>query len=127
VSEATTRNVRVRVVPKYQPSHSDPGRSFWFFSYTVEIENIGGKPFQLKSRHWIITDGTGTVEHVRGPGVVGYTPRLASGERFEYTSACPLGTSMGSMEGTFQMVTDEGEEFDAEIEVFSLYDPMSMN
>ena len=127
MSEAITRNIRVRVHPAFHPEQSDPARNFWFFSYTVEIENTGEEVVQLVSRHWIITDATGKTEHVRGPGVVGHTPKLAPGERFEYTSACPLGTSMGSMEGSYQMVTAEGAEFDAEVAVFSLYDPMTMN
>jgi len=127
LSEAVTRNIRVRVEPVFHPEQSDPARNFWFFSYTVQIENTGDEVVQLVSRHWIITDATGKTEHVRGPGVVGHTPRLGPGEQFEYTSACPLATSMGSMEGSYQMVTDEGATFDAEVAVFSLFDPMTMN
>ena len=127
MSEAMTRNIRVSVEPAFHPEQSDPTRNFWFFSYTVQIENTGEEVVQLVSRHWIITDATGKIEHVRGPGVVGHTPKLGPGERFEYTSACPLGTSMGSMQGSYQMVTEEGTEFDAEVAVFSLYDPMTMN
>jgi len=127
MSDVTTRSIRVRVLPEYHPTRSDPARHFWFFSYTVRISNIGEVPVQLLSRHWVITDATGKTEHVRGSGVVGDTPRLGPGESFQYTSACPLGTSMGSMHGSYQMVTDSGESFDAQIAPFSLCDPMSMN
>ncbi len=127
LSEAITRDVRVTVEARYHPERSVPGQQFWFFSYTVHISNIGKEPVQLLSRHWIITDATGKVEEVKGPGVIGYTPHLNPGESFKYTSACPLPTSMGSMEGSYQMITDSGEQYDARISAFSLCDPMSMN
>ena len=127
MSEAMTRNIHVSVEPAFHPEQSDPARSFWFFSYTVQIENTGDEVVQLVSRHWIITDATGKTEHVRGPGVVGHTPTLAPGERFEYTSACPLGTSMGSMHGSYQMKTDAGFVFDANIAPFLLAEPNSLN
>jgi ApaG protein len=82
---------------------------------------------QLISRHWVITDADGKVEEVRGPGVVGAQPVLRPGERFQYTSACPLRTSFGTMHGTYQMVTDDGDRFDAEIAAFSLSTPYALN
>ena len=82
---------------------------------------------QLLSRHWVITDGAGQVEHVRGPGVVGEQPVLEPGESFEYTSFCPLPTPIGSMHGTYQMVTAGGSTFDAEIAPFSLAVPTALN
>lgn len=120
MSVAVTEGIRVEVQPRYIPERSAPDQGHWFFAYRVVIANEGDQPAQLVSRHWIITDGTGRVEHVRGPGVVGETPRLEPGERFEYTSLCPLPTPNGSMRGTYQMVRDDGRSFDAEIEVFSL-------
>ena len=104
-SEATTRNIRVRVQSSYVPERSEPERNSWFFIYTVEIANQGSETAQLVSRHWIITDADGTVREVRGPGVVGEQPMLAPGESFTYTSACPLETPFGTMHGTYQMVT----------------------
>ena len=82
---------------------------------------------QLLSRHWIITDGEGRVEEVRGPGVVGEQPILLPGESFDYTSGCPLPTPFGSMRGSYQMVTAEGETFDAEIATFELSQPYLVN
>ena len=70
---------------------------------------------QLRNRHWIITDATGRIEEVEGPGVVGEQPRLEPGESFEYTSACPLGTSFGTMHGSYRMISEDGEAFDAEV------------
>ena len=91
ISEAITRGVRVFVQAEYAPERSRPAQNQWFFLYTVKISNEGAEPVQLVTRQWVITDGTGQVEEVRGPGVVGHQPRLKPGESFEYTSGCPLG------------------------------------
>lgn len=127
MSEAVTMGVKVQVEPEYHADRSDPVAKHWFFSYTVRISNQGSRTVQLVSRHWVITDATGHVEHVRGPGVVGQTPVLRPGESFEYTSACPLPTSLGSMFGTYAMRAEDGESFDAEIAPFVLADPETLN
>jgi len=126
-SEATTRNIRVRVQSSYVPERSAPDQNSWFFIYTVEIANQGSETAQLVSRHWIITDANGAVREVRGPGVVGEQPTLSPGQSFTYTSACPLETSFGTMHGSYQMVTQAGERFDAAIAPFSLGEPHSIN
>lgn len=126
-SEAVTRNVRVHVESEYAPERSDPSRNEWFFLYTVRITNEGGEVVQLLTRHWVITDGTGHVEEVRGPGVVGKQPILKPGESFEYTSGCPLSTPFGVMEGTYQMVTQGGERFDAKVAAFTLSEPYTVH
>ena len=122
-SEAITRDIRVQVEPRYDPRRSRPARGRWFFLYTVTLENRGAETVQLVSRHWVITDGAGRVEEVRGPGVVGEQPVLAPGESFQYTSGCPLTTDVGKMEGSYQMVTRDGEAFDAAIAPFTLCAP----
>ncbi len=127
MSEATTRGVRVRVRAIYLPDRSSPDDEYWFFAYRVEISNHGEVPVKLLSRHWIITDGGGKVEEVKGPGVVGEQPLLSPGQRFSYTSACPLRTPVGSMHGTYQMLTAEGERFDARIAPFTLAEPNALN
>ena len=96
-SEAVTNSVRVEVQSHYAPEHSQPFQCHWFFHYTVKITNEGDDTVQLLSRHWFITDATGHTEQVRGTGVVGEQPVLASGESFSYTSGCPLKTSSGVM------------------------------
>lgn len=126
-SESVTRNISVRVESHYDPKRSEPGNERWFFVYTVRIANEGSDTVQLISRHWIITDGDGDAEEVRGSGVVGKQPTLAPGESFEYTSACPLATNFGTMHGTYQMVTEGGEHFDAEISPFALAEPYAIN
>ncbi len=126
-SEAVTEGVRVRVRARYVPERSDPARRGWFFAYTVLISNESDRTVQLLSRHWIITDGEGNTEEVRGPGVVGAQPVLPPGESFEYTSACPLRTPFGTMHGTYQMVTKDGDGFDAVIAPFSLSTPYAIN
>ncbi|TNF35887.1 MAG: Co2+/Mg2+ efflux protein ApaG [Deltaproteobacteria bacterium] len=130
MSEATTQGVQVTVQAVYVPERSDPDHSYYFFAYQVRIANVGDDVVQLLSRHWIITDANGHVEHVRGPGVVGETPVLHPGQSFTYTSACPLRTPVGAMHGTYQMVfpvDDEREGFDAEIAPFTLAMPDTLN
>jgi ApaG protein len=127
ISEAVTRGVRVRVQSEYSPDQSAPAKNQWFFLYTVTISNEGSETVQLLTRHWIITDGTGHIEEVRGPGVVGKQPTLKTGESFEYTSGCPLSTPFGVMEGTYQMVTASGERFDVKIAPFTLSEPYTVH
>jgi ApaG protein len=126
-SEVVTRGIRVEVQSVLVPERSDPDDAQWFFAYRVRITNEGSEPAQLVSRHWVIIDGHGRVEEVRGPGVVGEQPLLQPGEAFEYTSACPLRTPHGSMHGTYQMVTPRGERFDAEIAPFALGEPETLH
>lgn len=126
-SEAITRGVRVKVVSRYSAPHSQPHFKKWFFLYTVQISNEGSETIRLISRHWIIEDADGRREEVRGPGVVGRQPVLAPGQSFEYTSGCPLTTSFGFMRGTYQMATDEGDRFDAEIAPFTLSEPVRVH
>lgn len=126
-SEAVTRGVAVQVESTYVAERSAPEDGQWFFAYTVRIANRGDTTVQLLSRHWVITDANGQVREVKGAGVVGEQPTLAPGESFEYTSACPLETAFGTMHGTYQMVTDSGERFDAEIAPFTLAEPRAVN
>jgi len=127
VSNAITNGIRVTVKAVYVPAQSLPAEKRYVFAYTVRIANEGTEPAQLRSRHWIITDGAGKVEEVRGPGVVGQQPFLAPGEHFEYTSGCVLETPRGSMRGTYQMHRPNGTVFDAEIAEFALAMPHSLN
>ena len=122
-STAITDGIRVSVEAEYSPAHSAPEQSEWFFLYTVTIGNEGDRTVQLLQRHWVITDATGHIEEVRGPGVVGQQPVLRPGESFEYTSGCPLKTPFGSMHGSYQMLLDGGELFEAEIASFALSEP----
>jgi ApaG protein len=127
VSTAVTEGIRVSVKSEYLADQSVPASKRYVFAYTVRIENEGSEPAQLRTRHWIITDGNGKVEEVRGPGVVGQTPYLRPGERFEYTSGCVLQTPRGDMRGTYQMHRPDGREFDAMIARFVLAQPHSLN
>lgn len=126
-SEATTEGITVQVESSYLPDRSEPEKGQWLFAYRVRITNQSPATVQLMSRHWIITDGNGKVEEVRGKGVVGEQPTLKPGESFEYTSGCPLETSFGTMEGSYQMVRDGGEVIDVKIAPFSLSEPYAIN
>ncbi len=123
--EAVTKNIRVRVQPEYVADQSAPEDNYYFWSYSVEISNLGTETVQLKSRLWKITDGNGRTEEVRGPGVVGQQPTLAPGESYNYTSGCPLKTPQGLMVGSYQMVDAAGRMFDIAIPAFSLDSPFS--
>ena len=127
MSETTTKGIRVQVTPNYLEHESDPTNNYWFHIYHVTIINESDSTVQLISRHWIITNARGEEEHVRGAGVVGNQPILQPNQRFQYTSACPLSTSMGTMHGSYQMRTQDGVQFDAEIAPFTLCDPIALN
>ncbi|CAG0878739.1 unnamed protein product [Cyprideis torosa] len=105
-------------------SESEPEENRYVFAYTVTIRNNGKIPAKLLTRHWVITDANGKVQEVKGEGVVGETPHLKPGEGFQYTSGTMLETSMGTMGGSYQMVTDDGTEFDATIPDFLLTTPL---
>ena len=127
MSSALTRGIRVTVSSFYLAERSSPANHQYAFAYTVRISNEGRETSQLRSRHWIITDGDGKIQEVRGEGVVGAQPLLKPGQHFEYTSWCMLPTPHGSMHGSYQMITDKGEEFDASIAPFPLALPYSLN
>ena len=126
-SEARTRGIRVRVESRFDPVRSRPEKGQWFFLYSVTITNESPETVQLVSRHWIITDGTGAIEEVRGEGVVGEQPVLGPGESFRYTSGCPLETHLGTMHGSYRMTTRDGEAFEAEIAPFTLSEPYTVH
>ena len=126
-SECVTNGVCVDVDSRYSDEHSAPGRSHWFFLYTITISNQSDQTVQLLSRHWIITDATGKREEVRGPGVIGEQPILEPGESFQYTSGCPLPTPFGAMEGSYQMVFADRSTFDARIARFELREPKAIH
>lgn len=120
---AVTRGIEVTAEPQWRgiEPREDGDRYFW--SYTIRIENLSGLTVQLLSRVWRITDETGHVEIVRGPGVVGQQPLLKHGEVFEYTSGCPLSTPSGLMVGSYQFQDMAGDLFDVAVPAFSLDSP----
>jgi ApaG protein len=120
LSDTTTNGIRVGATAFFLPEESSPDDRRYVYGYRIVIVNEGNVPATLRSRHWTIIDSNGSVEEVRGPGVVGQHPRLAPGEGFKYHSCCPLRTPWGTMEGTYQFETDEGEQFDVVIGRFYL-------
>ncbi|MEA2342669.1 MAG: hypothetical protein QOF63_838 [Thermoanaerobaculia bacterium] len=127
MSDTTTRGIRIQVESTYVEERSDPQESYFFFAYHVVISNDGSETAQLISREWVITDSDGNMECVQGAGVIGESPLLGPGQSFEYTSFCPLRTSMGSMQGGYTMKLPSGETFRAEIEPFTLAVPGVVN
>ena len=111
------------MTPAFLASQSAPDEGRFLWSYTVILENLGPETVQLLSRHWVITDGRGQVQHVKGEGVVGDQPVLAPGDRYQYSSGCPLPTPSGIMTGSYQMKSEAGEMFDIAIPAFSLDSP----
>ncbi len=127
VSEAVTSGIRVEVIARHTPEHSQPMHGKWVFQYTVRITNESSETVQLVSRHWIITDAMAQIESVIGPGVVGKQPVLAPGESFKYSSWCPLKTPTGKMHGTYQITRTNGEQFDIVIAPFALRAPYTVH
>ena len=119
---ATTAGITIRVAPRYLDEQSDPDSGEWAWSYHIRVENGSTDDVQLLSRHWIITDGDGRVEHVRGEGVVGDQPVIVPGGSYDYVSGCPLPTSSGTMTGTFTMAARDAL-FEVAIPLFSLDTP----
>jgi len=111
----------------YVAAESKPEEGYFFFAYKITIKNSGQSTAQLINRHWVITDALGRVEEVRGPGVVGQQPHIQAGQSFDYESACPLGTSSGSMKGSYEMVDENGENFDLKIPEFFLIAPQALH
>lgn len=122
-SVALTDGIRVRVKAQYLADQSSPRDDRFVFAYTITISNEGAAPAQLRTRHWVITDSRGTIDEVRGDGVVGEQPHLGPGESFQYTSGCVLTTPLGTMHGSYRMWRDDGSHFDATIAPFSLVSP----
>jgi ApaG protein len=127
MSDTTTRGIRVQVTSTYLPDRSSPRDCQYLFAYHIRISNVGSETAQLVSREWVITSADGEVERVKGPGVVGEQPVLTPGSSFEYTSYCPLKTSVGSMQGSYQMMTADGEKFEVKIAPFTLAQPHALH
>jgi ApaG protein len=121
--ESAPHKIRVDVDTSYLEDQSDPKERRYVFSYTITIRNEGSVPARLLTRHWIITDSNGKVQEVRGEGVVGEQPYLKPGQGFRYSSGAVLETPVGAMQGSYQMVADDGEQFDAPINPFRLAMP----
>ena len=120
MSDTTTQGVRVGATAFYLADQSDPDENKYLFGYNIVVSNEGEAPAQLISRHWVIIDGEGRREEVKGPGVVGQTPRLEPGQAFKYQSFCPLKTTWGTMEGSYTFQRDDGSTFEAAIGRFYL-------
>jgi ApaG protein len=115
--------IRVDVETNYVEDQSDPRERRYVFSYTITLRNEGQLPAKLLSRHWIITDANGKVQEARGDGVVGEQPHLKPGQGFRYSSGTMIETPVGAMQGSYTMVADDGERFDAPIAPFRLAMP----
>ena len=127
MSSGPNPRIRVDVETAYVEDQSDPGDQRFVFAYTITIRNQGSTPARLLTRHWIITDANGKVQEVRGDGVVGEQPHLKPGQGFRYSSGAVLETPVGSMQGSYQMIADDGERFDAPIAPFRLAIPGVLN
>ena len=119
--------ISIEVETAYLEEQSEPRERRYVFSYTITIRNEGDVPAKLLTRHWVITDANGRVQEVRGDGVVGEQPWLGPNERFEYTSGAVLETSVGTMEGSYGMITDDGTRFEAPIPAFTLAVPRTLH
>ena len=117
----------VSVTTRYLAAQSQPEQNRYAFSYTVTIVNNGELPAQLLSRHWVITDGDGRVQEVRGAGVIGQQPHIAPGASHTYSSGTVMATQVGTMQGSYQMLAEDGKRFDATIAPFRLAVPGALH
>ena len=120
-------NIEVDVETSYLEEQSSPDMNRYVFSYTITIRNEGSFPAKLLTRHWIINDANGNVQEVHGEGVVGEQPYLKPGESFQYTSGTVIETPVGSMEGSYQMLSQSGENFNTPIPLFMLSRPGALH
>jgi ApaG protein len=122
-AESQTPRIQVDVETAYLEEQSDPRDKRFVFSYTITIRNEGPIPARLLTRHWIITDANGNTKETRGDGVVGEQPYLKPGQGFRYSSGAVIETPVGTMQGSYQMLDDDGRRFDAPIAPFRLAMP----
>ena len=127
MAESKRYEVTVEPVARFLADQSDPAKNEYVFSYTITITNTGDVAAQLLGRHWIITDADHKVQEVKGLGVVGQQPLLQPGESFEYTSGASIPTSVGTMQGSYQMLAADGKAFDAPIPLFTLSVPRTLH
>lgn len=125
--DTPTYNTTVSVETTYVAEQSDPENERYAFAYTITIKNEGSVAAKLLTRHWIITDADGKTQEVQGEGVVGEQPYLQPGEGFKYTSGTMLDTPVGSMQGSYQMLADDGQEFECPIKPFTLSMPNKLH
>ena len=123
MADANLYNIQVQVQTQYIEGQSNPEKNYYVFAYTITIENKGRQTAQLLTRHWIITDSNHKIQEVQGDGVVGEQPILKPGQQIVYTSGTMLETSVGIMKGSYQMESDDGFLFDAEVAEFVLSTP----
>lgn len=124
---STLHDIDIRIATRYLDDQSAPEEDRFVFAYTISIRNAGTGAAQLMRRHWVITDANGKVQEVRGDGVVGEQPWLQPGEDFEYTSGAVLETSVGTMQGSYEMVGDDGTVFETPIPMFTLSVPRTLH
>ena len=127
MAESKRYEVTVEPVARFLADQSDPAKNEYVFTYTITITNTGDIAAQLLGRHWIITDADHKVQEVKGLGVVGQQPLLQPGESFEYTSGASIPTSVGTMQGSYQMLAADGKAFDAPIPLFTLSVPRTLH
>ncbi|ATD68725.1 MULTISPECIES: Co2+/Mg2+ efflux protein ApaG [Luteimonas] len=127
MDETADYTLEIQIATRFLDEESQPDDDRYVFAYTIRIRNVGRLPAQLLGRHWVITDANGKTEEVHGDGVVGEQPRLEPGEDFIYTSGAVLSTAVGTMEGSYDMMGDDGAHFDAPIPPFTLSIPRTLH
>ena len=127
MTDSKRYEMTVEPVARFLAEKSDPAKNQYVFSYTITITNTGNVAAQLVSRHWFITDGDHKVQEVKGLGVVGQQPMLKPGESFEYTSGASIPTAVGTMQGTYQMMAEDGKAFNTPIPLFTLSVPRTLH
>ena len=129
VHRETTKGIRVTVIPfyvGYKASSSSNGGGtttshVHWWRYNIRLENLVGERVQLRERYWKIYSTSGTLETVKGKGVVGQEPVLTARQpAFQYSSHVSLQSPSGHMWGSYRMERQDGKLFDVRIPPFML-------
>lgn len=127
MNDKSPYTIDVQVQTRFVPDQSAPHENRYVFAYTIKLHNAGILPARLLTRHWVITDANGKVEEVYGEGVVGEQPWMRPGDDYEYTSGAVIETAVGTMQGSYQMMADDGTRFEALIPTFTLSIPRTLH
>ena len=119
--------IEVNVEVTFLPEQSNLVSSQYAYAYTITITNNGETGAQLRTRRWLIQDESGETEEVIGEGVIGQQPHLSPGESFKYSSGAVISTETGTMKGSYGMISDQGQRFDAVIPEFTLSEPYTLH
>lgn len=122
-----TNNINVNVQVDYLQGQSLPYKKRFAYQYTITIKNTGLQTVQLISRYWHIEDENKKIQEVKGLGVIGQQPHILPGTSYTYSSGAIIETTTGIMQGSYQMLLDNGQSINVCIPAFALVPPNAIH